>query len=272
MITLEQFLKKYLGKSIGYPAGSYVGECLSIVKQYIKECFGIEPPPSGSGSAYGYWSNFPNPLGEKFEKIENTPTLIPQVGWIVIWKPWSTNQYGHIAIIKDGDTNRFVSYDQNWGTKNFVEINHTYKDVVGFLVPKQVIKPVETNMTDEQKRILDFIGDRTEGDVRQAFGALEDISKKDKQISDLLETNKNLVSKVDIIEAKLADNLKTITNQQSELLTANENLQTKQEELDAMTVSKNQYKNWYEASLSKQINKLTKKELISYLLSNLFKK
>lgn len=63
MKTLEQFLSDYLGKSKGYPEGSFVGECLSIVKIYIKECFGINPPPSGTNSAYGYWSNFPNPLG-----------------------------------------------------------------------------------------------------------------------------------------------------------------------------------------------------------------
>jgi len=65
MKTLEQFLSDYLGKSKGYPDdNSYKGECLSIYKIYIKECFGINPPPSGTNSAYGYWSNFPNPLGE----------------------------------------------------------------------------------------------------------------------------------------------------------------------------------------------------------------
>ena len=89
MKTLEQFLSDYLGKSKGYPDGKYVGECLSIVKIYIKECFGINPPASGTNSAYGYWSNFPNPLGEVFEKVGNTDTLIPEKGWIVIWKPWA---------------------------------------------------------------------------------------------------------------------------------------------------------------------------------------
>ena len=29
------------------------------------------------------WSNFPNPLGEVFEKVLNTDDLIPQKGWIV---------------------------------------------------------------------------------------------------------------------------------------------------------------------------------------------
>ena len=66
MISLQEFLTKYLGQSKGYPDGSYVGECLSIVKLYIKECFGINPPPSGTNSAYGYWSNFPSPLDTVF--------------------------------------------------------------------------------------------------------------------------------------------------------------------------------------------------------------
>ncbi len=118
MITLDEFLKKYLDGSWGYPDNnSYRGECLSATKLYIKECFGVNPPASGSGSAYGYWSNFPNPLGKVFEKIENTDDLIPEKGWIVIWKPWDTNKYGHIAIIKDANSNTFNSYDQNWGNK-----------------------------------------------------------------------------------------------------------------------------------------------------------
>ena len=33
--------KKYNGKIVGYPDGQYVGECLSLAKLYIKECFGI---------------------------------------------------------------------------------------------------------------------------------------------------------------------------------------------------------------------------------------
>ena len=100
-MTTQEFKNKYAGQTLGYPEGNYVGECLSLVKVYIKEMFGINPPPSGSNSAYGYWSNFPNPLSDVFEKVPNTPELIPQAGWIGIWKPTASNSYGHIDIVAD---------------------------------------------------------------------------------------------------------------------------------------------------------------------------
>jgi hypothetical protein len=135
---MDQLIAKYNGKTKGYPTDSdYLGECLSIVKLYIKECFGINPPPSGTNSAYGYWTNFPAPLGEKFEKVANTPTGVPQKGDIIIWKPWTENKYGHIAIFVDGNTNSFNSFDQNWGGKQAHKQSHNYTNVIGWLHPKQ---------------------------------------------------------------------------------------------------------------------------------------
>ena len=67
-MTFNEFVTKYEGKTVGYPDGSFVGECLSLVKVYMKETLGFNPPPSGSNSAYGYWSNFPKPLGDYYTK------------------------------------------------------------------------------------------------------------------------------------------------------------------------------------------------------------
>ena len=189
-MTLDEFLNKYLGQSNGYPEGQYVGECLSIVKLYIKECFGILPPPSGTNSAYGYWSNFPNPLGDVFEKVLNTDELIPEKGWIAIWKPWSANQYGHIAIVADGSTTSILkNYAQNWTSKTFQLESNRYTNVIGFLKPKESIIQ---DMTDEQKRILDFIIERklTEGQIRQAADWLRDntVANLETQITGLKTT------------------------------------------------------------------------------------
>ena len=154
MLTLEQFLKKYLGGSWGYPEGKYVGECLSVCKLYIKECFGINPPASGSGSAYGYWSNFPNPLGEIFEKVLNTDDLIPQKGWIGIMEAWDTNPYGHIFIVADGSTKTICkNWAQNWSSKTFQLESNKYTHIIGYLKPKSIIN----DMTDEQKRVLELL-------------------------------------------------------------------------------------------------------------------
>ena len=278
MLTLEQFLSDYLGKSKGYPDGQFVGECLSIVKIYIKECFGINPPPSGTNSAYGYWSNFPNPLGEIFEKIENTDTLIPEKGWIVIWKPWETNKYGHIAIVKDGNLNNFNSYDQNWGTKNFVEINHTYDNVIGFLKPESSIIS-DMKLTDEQVRILDFLTNKSEGDVREAFGALAEKPSKDGQIATLSQKvleldsiTKKLQEQIDILTSEVKSNNEIILDWQSKFQTANAQVSNATEQLDTITEDRNKYRRLYENLLPNTIDKYSAIELISQGIKKLLVK
>jgi len=154
-MTFDQFLSKYSGKTICYPSGSYCGECLSLCKQYIKECFGINPPPSGSNSAYGYWANFPNPLGNVFTKVANTPTGVPRKGDIVIWNTSVGNGYGHIAIFSSGNENAFTSFDANWGGKVAHLQNHTYQNVVGWLTPKEPTAQQEEFMTLPLVRLPD---------------------------------------------------------------------------------------------------------------------
>ena len=157
-MTLDEFIKKYQGQAIGY--NGYVGECLSLVKQYIKEVFGIEPPPSGTNSAYGYWSNFPNPLPTIFDKVDSG---IPQKGDIVIWKPTAGNPYGHIAIFIEGDDKSVRSFDQNWGGKQAHIQNHSYASVVGWLHPKG------GEMTNDEVKLLIYKatqGHEPQGDER----------------------------------------------------------------------------------------------------------
>lgn len=178
MVTLEQFVSKYLGQTKGYPTDEYYkGQCLSIVKLYIKECFGIDPPPSGTNSAYGYWSNFPSPLGTVFEKVVNTDELIPEPGWIAIWQPWASNEYGHIAIVAEGSTTSTLkNYAQNWTSKVFQLESNRYTNVVGFL------KPINT-MTQDEQRALEALKryqveaghGNLEGAVNHAIGAAKDI-------------------------------------------------------------------------------------------------
>lgn len=189
-VELDEFLDKYLGKIKGYPTDDqYKGECLSIVKLYIKECFGINPPPSGTNSAYGYWTNFPNPLGEKFEAILNLDDTIPEKGWVAIWKPWKGNPSGHIAICANGSTLKTLkNWAQNWTSKTFQLESNRYTNVVGYLKPKCIIP----SMSDDEKRILDFIRERkiTEGQLRQMADWLKDdvVAKQDEEIIGLKAT------------------------------------------------------------------------------------
>lgn len=154
---VDAFFKKYLGQEKGYPTDAqYKGECPSIVKLYMKEVFGFNPPPSGVNSAYGYWTNFPAPLSKYFKKVPNTPTGVPKKGDIPIWQPSliGSEGYGHINIAAgEGNTSMFKGFDQNWGGKKAHYQNHSYIALYGWLTPilkessaapvvsKHIIKP-----------------------------------------------------------------------------------------------------------------------------------
>lgn len=283
MKTFEQFKIDYLGKTKGYPDDAqYLGECLSIVKLYIKECFGINPPPSGTNSAYGYWTNFPSPLGTVFEKITNTPTAIITKGCIPIWKPTATNSYGHIEICDDdkATTDNFVSVGQNWGGRVFHRQTHNYVGVVGWLKP--IVNNSEDIMiTEEQKRILDFIGTRTEGQVREAFGALVDvpglkqkISDQAKQIEDLNNQMAEIKKQLEDLTTKFSENEKSLSSCQKELKTANQTISNITVEKDALAVERTNYKKWYESKCEelKNLDKMTAWQHIRYGINLLVNK
>ena len=139
MISLDEFIEKYKGKSVGYPNDNYFkGECLSLVKWYIKEVFGIDPPASGCNGARCYWSIFPSPLDSIFEKVPNRPDLVPKKGWVAVWDGSVGGGAGHIGIVADDKATKstFNSFDSNWGSKTAQIVTHNYNNVYGFLVPK----------------------------------------------------------------------------------------------------------------------------------------
>jgi len=277
MKTLEQFLSDYLGKSKGYPDdNSYKGECLSICKLYIKECFGINPPVSGSGSAYGYWSNFPNPLGERFEKVLNTDDLIPQKGWIAIWQPWASNQWGHISIVADGSTKIICkNWAQNWTSRTFQLESNRYTNIIGFLKPKSIIN----DMTDNEKTILGLINDNgiTEGDIRWVVDlkAKQTVPKLEKKVSDLETEISQIKEQLVELTEKYNNNEKELKSYQTSLTTANQMIENISEELETANKEKTNYKSWYE-SKCKELNELKSKttlikNIINFIKS-LFKK
>ena len=254
MISLDEFIKKYIGGSWGYPDNnSYRGECLSATKLYIKECFGINPPASGSGSAYSYWSNFPDPLGEVFEKVLNTDDLIPQKGWIAIWQPWSSNPHGHISIVSDGSTTGTLkNWSQNWTSRTFRLESNRYTNIIGFLKPKSIIN----DMTDEQKKVLELLENykitaghgNLEGAINTLIGnvtelrnATESIENFKKDIETLKANIDSLNSKYSELEAKFIENQKINEKQQKALVTANDKISELDKTIENITADKNSW-------------------------------
>lgn len=279
MKKIEQFLSDYLGQTKGYPTDSqYPGQCLSIVKLYIKECFGIDPPSSGTGSAYGYWSNFPSPLGTVFEKVENTDDLIPEKGWIGIMEPWDSNPYGHIFIVADGSTKSVCkNWAQNWTSKVFQLESNKYTHIVGFLKPKDVIiNNSDPIMTTEEQNIWNFIKTNqiTEGQLREGYGYVKDgtVSNLTKQIADLNTSQKDLEDRISQLEADAKANNDLIVGWQEQVTSANQTISKIQADLDSANSQSNVWKNRYEAALKEQVGKYTAWELIVLGVKSLFKK
>lgn len=186
----DDFVRRYTGKSIGFPGNSFRGECLSLTKQFIKEFYKIDPPPSGCNGARCYWSVFPHPLGTVLKKVPNTPELVPQKGWIAVWNGRTGRGYGHIGTVIDANINTFRSFDQNWGSRNAQIVTHDYKNLYGFLVP---IKEEEPPMSgydpawiEEQLMHLKNERERT-GRLRAQVDTLKDENKRlSEEINDIL--------------------------------------------------------------------------------------
>lgn len=137
-VTFDSFIKKYIGKAVDYDSVSSV-QCVDSVKLYLDKVFGIKP--GAWGNAVDYWTDFEaHPeLVRYFDKIKNTPDLVPEKGDIVVWSGDISvkNNYGHIAIATgEGDTSIFYSFDQNWNKKELQRVKHTYFAVLGVLRPK----------------------------------------------------------------------------------------------------------------------------------------
>ena len=297
----NDFKNKYLGQSKGYPDGYYVGQCLSIVKLYIKEVLGLDnPPSSGVGSAYGYWTRFPSPLNTVLEKVENTPDLIPERGWIAVWNKSSAMPYGHIAMVDDGSTKSvLVNSAQNWTSKTYQIERNNYNNVAGFLKPINKPEPIkpEPEISEDEKRALgilsnfksgtdEFKNGNLEGCINGLIGSYTDkkkqIAKKDKQIESLNVLSKNLSETVTKLSSKDTKNQKIIVTCQTTIKTANKLLQTNdffnknlQNELEIMTADRNRYKKLYETKNSSYNELLTENEIgvlkgIWLKLKNLF--
>lgn len=261
-MTLQQFLDTFLGGSWGYPdVNHFKGECLSICKIYIKECFGIEPPASGSGSAYGYWSNFPNPLGEKFEKVLNTDDLIPEKGWIAIWKPWASNPYGHIAIVADGcTTGTLKNYAQNWTSRTFQLESNRYTNVIGFLKPKSIIN----DMTEEQKRVLELLENyKITAGHGNLEGAINTLIGNVTELRNATESIENFKKDIETLKA----NINSLNSKYSEL---EAKFITNQKELDKLENDKKELND--KISNMVKLDDLTISQLVNQLIKKLFKK
>ena len=133
-MSLDAFIKKYLGRAVDYD-GTAGAQCVDLIKMYLKYVLGIVP--KAIGNAHAYFDNFTlhSFLNKNFVRIKNSPNFVPMKGDVCVWSK-KMNKYGHVAIATGaGDTNKFITYDMNWGAKELRMIEHNYNYFLGVLRP-----------------------------------------------------------------------------------------------------------------------------------------
>ena len=86
----------------------YAFQCVDLVLEYVKECFGLA---SGvSGNAIDYWTHTSPALLQKFDLVATNQT---QQGDIVVLYGLSGNPYGHIGIADHQDASGVWLLEQN---------------------------------------------------------------------------------------------------------------------------------------------------------------
>jgi len=130
-MTFKEFIEKYTGKEVDFD-GYYGTQCMDLMHQYVYDVLEEKDKTLlAAPSAYEVFKNFR--WENLFEKINNTPSGLPEEGDIMFWNT-GVGKWGHVAMFVDGDLDSFNSFDANWPTGSLPKmINHTYKSVAGWL-------------------------------------------------------------------------------------------------------------------------------------------
>lgn len=186
-MTFDEFIKKYDSKGIDYD-GHFGDQCVDLYRQYVKEVLGFPQSPAVTG-AKDIWNTY---LKDYYDRIENTPSGVPEKGDIVIWGD-RIGPYGHVAVFNEGDSRSFRAFGQNYhtGSKSHLH-SHNYTGVLGWLRPKNK----ELNNMDWLTQMYIERGvdiKKPEGEVRSKVQEFFDKAKKyDEQESRIADLEKKV--------------------------------------------------------------------------------
>lgn len=144
-MTYDEFEKKYLGKAVDFDGTAGV-QCVDLVDQYLKDCFGITGVwVSGAKDLYNNFASYPA-LVNAFDRVPNTPELVVRKGDIVVWGGGS---WGHTGIgTGEGNVDWFVSIEENTLGQHepTQKVRHSFANDIsnpclGVLRPKTAAEP-----------------------------------------------------------------------------------------------------------------------------------
>jgi len=147
-MTIDEFINKYLNQKVEL-FGDPKYQCVDLVEMYNKEVIGA---PALGGNAADFSRN---PRPNYYEYFVNHLWYIPPRGAIAIWNKNVGEGNGHCGVVLEASLMKFNSLDQNWPTGSPTAIiQHSYKNVQGFLVPRpQNILTVYNTLVEELRTI-----------------------------------------------------------------------------------------------------------------------
>lgn len=143
-MSFAAFRERHRGKSVGS------GQCVALARLWIgilEDGDGFRTMPRVA-AAKDFWDVAP--ADHWIRKSSGTPPI----GALVIFKPTSSNPYGHVAIARAGnsDSGDLVTFDQNYSRPDYcTDETHTRSAAYGWLVFKEEPLP---QFTDEEAKQL----------------------------------------------------------------------------------------------------------------------
>lgn len=138
-MTLEEFVKKYIGKKVDFDL-VYGAQCVDLFRQYNKEVWG-NPHTGAVDGAKDLVVNYERmPLEQRFLSIVPVNRDLVRAGDVAVWNATEKNKYGHVAIVVGflGDESLLV-FEQDGFKQDGAKLNiRTDDNLLGFLRKKSV--------------------------------------------------------------------------------------------------------------------------------------
>jgi hypothetical protein len=145
-MTLKQIADEWFDKTVPYPIpdpDKLQGQCVQFIRWLLDNYYKLPQWGKLRGAA-DFWASYEKDpkMYKYFEKIPNTPELIPQEGDIFIQDHSKGGGYGHIGVVI-GDKNtvrQFFAVEQNYKPLKVSTVQHNYNACLGFFrARKEVI-------------------------------------------------------------------------------------------------------------------------------------
>lgn len=238
-MTFDEYISKFTGQTVDTD-GVYPNQCMDLMHSYVYNVLGLtDLRLLAHPAAYQVFTEFTE--SQYFDKIDNTPTGIPQKGDIVLFNKTASNPYGHVCVFISGDANKFKSFDANYPTGSLPHVqDHTYGYCLGWLHPKSTQPDLQAQLDQTRQdrdktwnmviALCDALGvphnfDVALAEVNKLVG-LEDVLRgKEQQIEDASKQIQDLEAQI-----------KQLTDSNATLKTTNDALnQTVQQQHDDIT-------------------------------------